>query len=129
MKKIKQHTVAREKIDTKSEKVLFDFSKLQPVSYIDAKKTSFFIEYLGRLKKLSSLEWSTIFTTQRHGFGTELIPVSSLKLSAQSLVPDDIEKLLVLRATGDNHVFLGKREGNVFQVIFIESQFGDIYSH
>ena len=37
--------------------------------------------------------------------------------------------MLHYRATGDNHVFLGYRDNNVFQVIFIEYQFGDVYVH
>ena len=49
--------------------------------------------------------------------------------AAQVHVPIGMESLLVFRATGANHVFLGYREGNVFQVIFIEYQFGDVYSH
>ena len=32
-------------------------------------------------------------------------------------------------ATGDNHVFLGYRQQNTFEVIFIEYNFGDIYTH
>ncbi len=34
-----------------------------------------------------------------------------------------------MRATGDNHAFLGHRIGNVFNVIFIEHEFGDVYNH
>lgn len=34
-----------------------------------------------------------------------------------------------LRATGDNHSFLGYRTEDVFQILFIEYQFGDIYQH
>lgn len=55
--------------------------------------------------------------------------VSQLKKSIQNQVPANVEKLLVLRATGDNHAFLGIREDNIFQIIFIEYQFGDIYNH
>lgn len=49
--------------------------------------------------------------------------------AAQTHVPKGMDSLLVFRATGDNHVFLGYREENVFQVIFIEYQFGDVYQH
>lgn len=45
------------------------------------------------------------------------------------MVPSGLGKLLVLRATGNNHAFLGYRDGNVFQVLFIEYHFGDIYNH
>ncbi len=68
-------------------------------------------------------------TSQRHGFGKEFIEVSSLKISAQNLLSEDVKKLMVLRSKGDNHPFLGIREGNIFQVLFIEYQFGDIYTH
>ena len=127
MTKIKIRKVAKENAIT--QKVVFGFSKLQSISYTDTKKVSFFIEYLERLKKLSDLDWKTVFTSQRHGFGTEPMPVSSLTPSARSLVPDGIENLLVFRATGDKHVFLGIQDANVFQVIFIEVNFGEIYPH
>ena len=45
------------------------------------------------------------------------------------MVPSGLTKLLVLRATGNNHAFLGYRDGSVFQVLFIEYKFGDIYNH
>ena len=41
----------------------------------------------------------------------------------------DVTKLYVFRATGDNHAFLGYRNGNVFNVLFIEYAFGDVYKH
>ena len=75
------------------------------------------------------MSWDDIRTTQRHGLGSETIKVDSLSKKAKDLVPSGLRKLLVLRATGDNHAFLGYRDGNVFQVLFIEYSFGDIYSH
>lgn len=68
-------------------------------------------------------------TSARHSYGMEKMKVSSMTQAAQVHVPIGMASLLVFRATGDNHVFLGYREGNVFQVIFIEYQFGDVYSH
>lgn len=55
--------------------------------------------------------------------------VCDMTRAAQSHVPEGMVSLLVFRATGDNHVFLGYREENVFQVIFVEYQFGDVYRH
>ena len=127
MKKIKPQKVKEEVVAKKLTKIVFGFSKLQPLSYPNSTDVNFFINYLGRLKKLCELEWDVIWTTHKHGFGTETIPASSLKQSAQNLVPPKITKLLVLRATGDNRSFLGYRDDNVFQVIFIEANFGDIY--
>lgn len=61
--------------------------------------------------------------------GTEMIERSRLNLSARNQIPEDMVKLIVMRATGNNHAFLGFREGDVFQVLFIEYKFGDIYQH
>ena len=112
------------------ENIVFGFSELRAYSYVDSHNDSdFFISFLGRLKKLSSIDWKTANTSARHSFGMEKMKVGSMTQAAQVHVPIVMESLLVFRATGDNHVFLGYREGNVFQVIFIEYQFGDVYSH
>lgn len=115
---------------SEADNILFDFQHLQPCSYTAAERDgAFFISFLDHLRKFGQLRWSTLYTTQRHGFGTETMEVSSLCAYAQERVPADIKKLLVLRATGNNHVFLGYRMGNVFHILFLEYRFGDIYSH
>ena len=130
IKKIKSQ---KEKVETarpQQSKVVFGFSSLNPVSYVEAKNDShFFISFLDRLKKLSGLEWNTIWVTHRHGLGTEMIGREALKPNIQKMVPEDMNNVIVLRATGDNHSFLGYRDGNAFQVLFIEYRFGDIYKH
>lgn len=112
------------------ENIVFGFSELKDYSYVDSHNDSnFFISFLGRLKKLSSIDWDTANTSARHSFGMEKMYVRDMTKSAQAHVPLGITSLLVFRATGDNHVFLGYRDENVFQVIFIEYQFGDVYKH
>lgn len=129
-RKIKPQATPSGIVSQQQSKVIFGFSQLRRLSYVDAKNDSvFFIDFLDRLKKLSGLDWNTVWTTQRHGLGTEMVPKVSLKQSAKNLIPEDMDKLIVFRATGDNHAFLGFREGNVFQVLFIEYKFGDIYQH
>jgi len=108
----------------------FGFKDLRDISYVKAKNdSSFFVDFIQHLRKFCSLNWNDVRATQRHGFGTESIDVASLKSNAKTHVPSGLTKLLVLRATGNNHAFLGYRDGNVFQVLFIEYQFGDIYKH
>lgn len=112
------------------ERVVFGFSELRPYSYVENHNdTAFFISFLDRLKKLCCIDWNTINTSARHSFGFEMMKVSSLTKSAQQHTPSGMTSLMALRATGNNHAFLGYRDGNVFQVIFIEYQFGDIYNH
>lgn len=128
--KIKQPIIKAPSIGGSSEKIVFGFSELRSFSYVDALKDGrFFVFFLERLKKLCTVEWNTVMVSGRHSFGMEKMPVKSLTSSAQRLVPAGMDSLLVFRATGDNHAFLGYRDGNVFQIIFIEYNFGDVYCH
>lgn len=128
--KIKPQVPATPSVVRASANLVFGFAELRPLSYVNAGKDGkFFIQYLERLKKLSGIDWNTVNTSGRHSFGMEKMMVKNLTTSAQQLVPAGMDSLIVLRATGDNHAFLGYREGNVFQVIFIEYLFGDVYCH
>lgn len=110
--------------------VSFGFSELKEISYTSAKNDSiFFVNFLKRLSKLCQLEWSQLYITGRHSFGTETISVDNLKESARNLIPDGMTKLIVLRTSGNNHSFLGYRDKNIFQIMFIEYNFGDVYEH
>ena len=109
---------------------VFCFKHLQPYSYNSCSDPSFFITFLERLKKLGGLGWNGINISGRHSFGTEKIPISILKPSTfPSIVTEDVKELTVFRATGSNLPFLGLRLNDTFQVIFIETNFGDIYDH
>ena len=111
-------------------KISFGFSEVRDVSYIDAKRdASFFLDFIRHLRQFCLLTWDDIRSTQRHGFGSETIEVDRLSQKAMRWVPAGLKKLLVLRATGDNHAFLGYRDGNIFQILFIEYCFGDVYRH
>ena len=132
---VKKFTIKQPKplaavIGKPQERIVFGFSELRPYSYVNSHNDSlFFISFLERLKKLSSLDWNTVNTSARHSFGFEKMPVDSLTTAAKQHVPVGMTSLLVFRASGDNHVFLGYRDNNVFQVIFIEYNFGDVYFH
>ena len=108
----------------------FGFGDLRDASFIKAKNDSdFFIDFIFHMRQFCKMNWNDVRTTQRHGYGTETIDVKCLNDGIMSQVPTGLTKLLVLRATGNNHAFLGYRDGNVFQVLFIEYRFGDIYKH
>lgn len=109
--------------------ISFNFKYLSNKSYTNSRDVNFFIHYFQRLVKLSELTWKQINQADRHGFGYETLGVENIKVSMPNIITDDVRKLLVFRATGDNHAFLGLREGDVFNVIFIEANFGDIYKH
>ena len=82
-----------------------------------------------RLKKLSELGWEEIRKSQRHSFGMEKIPVKSIRPQCPAFITPDVKELEVFRATGNNKVFLGIQQENIFHVIFIEANFGDVYTH
>lgn len=125
IKKVPQHN-AVESI-RKPHYISFGFRYLHEASYVNCNKADFFIKHFKRLQQLSQLTWEQIDVSNRHSFGYEKIPVTSIKVKVN--LTEDVKNLMVFRATGDNHSFLGIREEDVFQVVFIESDFGDIYSH
>lgn len=108
---------------------IFCFKHLSDRSYKDCTKPKFFIDYLKRLQKLSELGWEEIRKSDKHQFGIEKLPVKMIKPDLPSIVTPDVTKVDVFRANGDNHPFVGLVNGNVFQVFFIESRFGDVYDH
>ena len=132
MSKIKKQNVQQNKIKIPSESPLeldypiFCFRHLQTVSNGDYK---FYSDFVERLKKISSLTWKQINVADRHGFGTEKMPVKQIKPQLPRFISPEITHLLVFRANGDNRPFLGLRNGNVFHIIFLEEQFGDVYDH
>lgn len=132
MGKIKKKNAQQNKIRVPSENSIeldypiFCFRYLQTVPNGDFK---FYAEFIERLKKLSGLTWNQINVADRHGFGTEKMPVKQIKPQLPKFVTPEISHLLVFRANGDNRPFLGLRNGTVFHIIFIEEQFGDVYDH
>ena len=105
---------------------VFCFRYLQTVPNRDYK---FYSDFVERLKKLSSLTWNQINIADRHGFGTEKMPVEQIKPQLPKFVTPEITHLVVFRANGDNRPFLGLRNGIIFHIIFLEEQFGDVYDH
>lgn len=84
--------------------------------------------FLERLQKLSNLGWKAIMTSDRHGLGTEKIPIKQIKCSLPSIITPDVQHLLVFRAKG-LLPFLGLRDKNIFHVLYIEPNFGVVYDH
>lgn len=110
---------------------VFCFKYLQPCSIKDCHEPKFFFHFLERLQKLSNIGWKEIRISYRHGFGTEKIPIEKIKPQLPTFVTPEIKHLIVFRADGDNRPFLGliNKNKKLFHIIFIESQFGDIYDH
>ncbi len=108
---------------------IFCFKYLQTSSIKSCNDYKFFLDFIFRLQKLGELGWKEINKSARHSFGTEKIPVSSIKPDLPGIITEDVDELIVFRANGSNLPFLGIRKPGVFHIIFIETKFGDIYNH
>ena len=132
MNKIKKRNAETNKIKIPSQNNIqvdypvFCFRHLQTQAKSDYK---FYADFIERLKKISSLNWNEILVADRHGFGTEKIPISQIKPMLPRFITPEISDLIVFRANGDNRPFLGLRNGSVFHIIFLEEKFGDVYNH
>jgi hypothetical protein len=130
--KIKKKDTTLNKIKVPSENSIeldypiFCFRHLQTKIGEDYK---FYSDFVDRLKKISSLSWNEINTSNRHGFGTEKMPVGQIKPVLPRFITPEITHLTVFRANGDNRPFLGLRRGSVFHILFMEEKFGDVYNH
>ena len=132
MNKIKKRNAETNKIKIPSQNStpldypVFCFRHLQTEPKKDFK---FYADFIERLKKISSLNWNEILIADRHGFGTEKIPVTQIKPMLPKFITPEISDLIVFRANGDKRPFLGLRNGSVFHIIFLEEKFGDVYNH
>lgn len=130
--KIKKHNVKNNKIKKPSESnnvidyPIFCFKHLIIKPKEDHK---FYTDFIIRLNKLCNLGWNEINKSHKHSFGTEKIPTYKLKPALPAFISPDIDSLIVFRANGDNRPFLGIRKDNVFHIVFIEENFGDVYDH
>jgi hypothetical protein len=121
-------TIECEKIN-KEDYPVFCFKHLSDKSIKECKDADFYFDFLMRLRKLSELGWDGIRKSNRHSFGMETIPRRGIKPNLPSCITPDVKKLHVFRANGKNLPFVGIQIQNIFRVLFIEAQFGDIYNH
>ena len=82
---------------------------------------------LDALHTLGSMTWSQINSAPRHGLGYEKMPMDKMKAKRPSCVTDDVN-LLVFRWKG-KLPFVGFRDGRIFNILWIERSFGDLYDH
>lgn len=111
---------------------LFSFKYLYENSIEGCTKSKFFFDFLMRLKKLSELGWDEIRKSQRHSFGMEKIPISSIipKPQYPPFITPDVTDFSVFRSNGNNTGLVGLQVEKIFYVFYyIEAEHGDIYKH
>lgn len=79
------------------------------------------------LQHRSRMTWAQIKLADRHGMGTEKIPAKRIKASIPAEFIDS-DSFLVLRYSG-NLPMVGIRVQDVFHVLWIECEYGQLYDH
>jgi hypothetical protein len=83
-------------------------------------------ELLIKWAKRACLTWTELVHHRRHGLGSEKLPKGKIRPQIpQHLELDDY---LVFRHQG-NLPFVGFRSGDVFDVLWIETEFNTLYQH
>jgi hypothetical protein len=94
------------------------------VGALDAEKRAAFAQ---TLQRLASSRWQDLITAPRHGQGSELIPRGAIRAP----VPPQFEgedRFMVFRYSG-MHPMAGIRIQDVYHVLWIEPEMGDLYDH
>jgi hypothetical protein len=80
-----------------------------------------------RLQTLASMTWNEIRLQDRHGYGTEKLPIGQLTIVMPPTFEDE-EHVTVFRY--DSLLpMVGVRRRNTFHILAIERQFGELYDH
>jgi hypothetical protein len=128
-----KNPTAINKIDTQSilneNYPIFCFKYLSDRSIKKCQDPRFYFDFLMRLKELSEKGWTEIRKASRHSIGLEPLPTHEIKPALPACITPEIKKLHVFRVNGNNLPFVGIQIQNIFRILFIETNFGDIYDH
>jgi hypothetical protein len=94
------------------------------VHALDAEKQAAFAK---TLQKLASSRWKDLILAPRHGQGSELLPAGQISAPIPPQFEGE-EKFRVFRYCGKLPM-AGVRVRDVFHVLWIEPNFGDLYDH
>jgi hypothetical protein len=79
------------------------------------------------LQNRANLTWTELTLAPHHGLGSEPIPAAKIRPSVPTVF-SDAEDFLVFRYSGLKPM-VGVRARDVFHVVWIERQFGEVYDH
>ncbi len=129
--KVRQHEGKSDINNDEQNFPLFSFEYFDDISVRKNKDAKLLGQLLNHLKELSCHSWGEISRAGRHSLiGFEKLPIECfVPQKFPEIVSEDTQKLMVFRASGDNRVMVGVRQDNVFYVIFVETEFGDICRH
>ena len=83
-------------------------------------------EFLLKWAKRSAFTWRDLNLHRTHALGYEMLPSEQIKPCAPEALEQD--RYMVFRHEG-NYPFAGFKAGDTFYVLWVETQFGDLYDH
>jgi hypothetical protein len=104
----------------------FRFLQKNTGHHLDNCKEEDRLQLICQIVKLSELTWNQIYSSHKHGFGSETIPYKKIKPTIPSHVTKD-STLLALRFSGHKPM-IGYRDGATFFVLFLDHNFS-VYNH
>lgn len=113
-------------INTNNSFPAFSFKYLQKGFHIDDCTQDEQIHLLQSIIKRSQITWGKLEQAQRHGLGKENISINSIKASIPTCIKGDT-KLWAFRFYG-HAPFVGFREGEIFNIVWIDRSF-TLYNH
>lgn len=105
---------------------LLSLRHLQPGFGVDELDPEAAHALLSKWAKRSCLQWSELRTHDRHGLGAEKLPCDKIKPIIPTRFKND--HYLVYRHL-ENHAVVGFLAADVFYVLWIEKEYGDLYDH
>jgi hypothetical protein len=79
------------------------------------------------MHKCAQMQWKQIHQAGRHASGTEQIPADQIRAPIPPKFSDQ-EKFMAFRYNGKLPI-VGVRINDVFHVLWVERQYGDVYDH
>lgn len=112
---------------------MFSFKHLDRSLYAGHADASFFVGLLDRLREISRHAVKECWVAGHHTvIGTEVLPLETFAPAVQRAARDgfeEVERLTVFRAAGDNRAMAGMLLGGIFYIIGIEARINTLYRH
>lgn len=105
---------------------ILSLKHLQPGWGIENMSAEMCQEFMSKWAKRSAFTWAELATHPKHGLGSEKLPKSKFNIQIPETLSQDEYK--VMRHHG-NLPFVGIQAADIFYVLWIECEYGDLYDH
>lgn len=106
--------------------LLLSFRHIQPRFGVDEMTERQRSEFLVKWVKRCAHTWKELLQHRKHALGFEMLPRAQFKPKPPEALEED--KYMVFRHDG-NLPFAGFKAGDTFYVLWIETEYGDLYDH